>query len=102
VVLKGARTVVAAPDGRVAVNPTGNPGMASGGMGDALAGIAGSLLGQGIGAFDAACAAVFWHGLAADRIALRRGAAGLLATDVVEELPAALAERQVALFGTVR
>src|SRR6185503_4805876 len=57
VVLKGARTVVAAPDGRTAINPTGNPGMASGGMGDALSGIAGALLGQGVAAFPAACAA---------------------------------------------
>jgi ADP-dependent NAD(P)H-hydrate dehydratase / NAD(P)H-hydrate epimerase len=99
IVLKGARTVIAAPKGRVAINPTGNPGMASGGMGDALAGIAGSLVGRGIPAFEAACAAVYWHGLAADRVALRRGESGLLATDVIEELPVALAERQAALFG---
>jgi ADP-dependent NAD(P)H-hydrate dehydratase / NAD(P)H-hydrate epimerase len=99
VVLKGARTIIAAPDGRVALNPSGNPGMASGGMGDALSGIVACLLGQGIEPFSAACAAVFWHGLAADRVAARRGEAGLLATDVIEELPPALRERQVALFG---
>jgi NAD(P)H-hydrate epimerase len=90
VVLKGARTVVAAPDGRVAINPTGNPGMASGGMGDVLAGVIGALLAAGSSAPEAAGGATFWHGLAADRVAARRGEAGLLATDVIEELPATL------------
>ena len=92
VVLKGSRTVIASPDGLVSINPTGNPGMASGGMGDALAGIIGSLLGQGLPAFEAAEVAVFWHGAAADRVAERRGEAGLLASDVIEELPPTLAE----------
>jgi NAD(P)H-hydrate epimerase len=94
IVLKGARTVIAAPDGRVSINPTGNPGMASGGMGDALAGIVGSLLAQGIDAFEAAEVATFWHGHAADRVAARRGEAGLTASDVIDELPSALAELQ--------
>lgn len=98
VVLKGARTVIAAPDGLVAINPTGNPGMASGGMGDALAGMIGSLLAQGVPEGEAARAAVFWHGYAADRVARRRGEAGLLAGDVIEELPPALAELQGGLF----
>src|SRR5262249_19088618 len=62
VVLKGARTVIAAPDGRVAICPTGNPGMASGGMGDVLSGVVGALLAQGLAPFDAACLAVFAHG----------------------------------------
>ncbi len=73
VVLKGSRTVIASAGGLVAINPTGNPGMASGGMGDALAGIIGSLLAQGLEPMEAAEAGVFWHGAAADRVASRRG-----------------------------
>ncbi|MGH7856737.1 MAG: NAD(P)H-hydrate dehydratase [Candidatus Binatia bacterium] len=97
VVLKGARTVIATPEGLVALSPTGNPGMASGGMGDALSGILGALLAQGLAADEAAAAGVFWHGHAADRVAARRGEAGLLATDVIEELPPALRELQATL-----
>jgi ADP-dependent NAD(P)H-hydrate dehydratase / NAD(P)H-hydrate epimerase len=94
VVLKGSRTIVASPHGDVAINPSGNPGMATGGMGDALAGILGSLLAQGLPPFDAAAAAVHWHGLAGDRVARRHGEAGILASDVIEELgPTLLAER---------
>jgi hydroxyethylthiazole kinase-like uncharacterized protein yjeF len=91
VVLKGARTVVAEPDGRAAINCSGNPGLGSGGTGDALAGILGGLLAQGYPAPDAARLGVFLHGYAADRIAARRGMIGLLASDVIEELPAATA-----------
>jgi ADP-dependent NAD(P)H-hydrate dehydratase / NAD(P)H-hydrate epimerase len=98
VVLKGARTVIAAPSGLVSINPTGNPGMASGGMGDALAGITGSLLGQGLAPDEAAETAVFWHGAAADRVAGRRGEAGLLASDLIDELPPALAAIQSRFF----
>jgi NAD(P)H-hydrate epimerase len=65
-VLKGASTVVAAPDGRVFVNPTGNSGLASGGTGDVLTGLITSLMAQGMSPLDAACAGVFLHGLAAD------------------------------------
>ena len=89
VVLKGAGSLIATPDGRLAINPTGNPGMGSGGMGDVLAGIAGALLAQGLPAGEAATTAVFWHGFAANEVATRRGEAGLLASDVVEELPPA-------------
>ena len=99
VVLKGARTVVASPQGIASINPTGNAGMASGGMGDALAGMVGSLLGQGLDPQEAAETAVFWHGAAADRVASRQGEAGLLASDVIEELPATLREAQASLFG---
>jgi NAD(P)H-hydrate epimerase len=98
VVLKGARTLVACPDGRLWVNLTGNPGMASGGMGDALSGIIGALLAQGVAAAQAAAAAVFWHGLAADRVAACRGEVGLCASDVIEELPAALASTTAELL----
>ncbi len=66
VVLKGARTVVAAPDGRATINPTGNPGLASGGTGDVLAGIIAAFLARGIPAFEAAWAGVYLHGLAGD------------------------------------
>ncbi|MCX6844103.1 MAG: NAD(P)H-hydrate dehydratase, partial [candidate division WOR-3 bacterium] len=65
-VLKGASTVVAAPDGRVFVNPTGNSGLASGGTGDVLTGLIVGLMAQGTSPLDAACAGVFLHGLAAD------------------------------------
>ena len=94
VVLKGARTVVAGPDGRVSINPTGNPGMASGGMGDVLAGMVGALLAQGLDLREAGEVGAYWHGYAADRVARRSGETGLLATDVIEELPMALRELQ--------
>jgi NAD(P)H-hydrate epimerase len=94
VVLKGARSIVVAPDGRAAIVPTGNPGMASGGTGDVLAGVVGGLLAQGLDAFDAACVATFAHGLAGDRVALRQGEIGLLARDLLDELPPTLATLQ--------
>ncbi len=88
-VLKGARTLVAAPDGRVHVNTSGHPGLASGGMGDVLTGLIGGLLAQGLAAVEAAVLGVYLHGLAADRLLETFGVAGLLATDVIRELPAA-------------
>jgi ADP-dependent NAD(P)H-hydrate dehydratase / NAD(P)H-hydrate epimerase len=90
IALKGARTVVAAPDGRVFVNPTGNPGMASGGMGDVLTGLVGGFLAQGLPALDATLLAVHLHGLAGDRGAARLGQHALVATDVLAEVPAIL------------
>jgi NAD(P)H-hydrate epimerase len=90
VVLKGHRTVIADPDGRAAVNPTGNPGMATGGTGDALAGIMGALLARGLGAWAAATAAVYLHGLAGDRAAARLGEEPLAAGDLIESIPEAL------------
>jgi NAD(P)H-hydrate epimerase len=96
VVLKGARTVIASPDGTAAICPAGNPGMASGGTGDVLAGIVGGLLAQGLAPADAAALAVFAHGLAGDQVAARRGEVGLLARDLLAELPAALAHLQAA------
>ena len=97
VVLKGARTIVVAPDGRAGIVPAGNPGMASGGTGDVLAGIVGGLLAQGLDAFDAASLASFAHGLAGDRVALRQGEVGLLARDLLDELPATLATLQATI-----
>ncbi len=90
-VLKGAGTIIAAPDGRLAINPTGNPGMAAGGMGDVLSGIIGGLLAQGLNAWDAACLGVYLHGMAADRIATKVQT-GFLASEVADEIPMALQE----------
>ncbi len=89
-VLKGARTVIATPDGRVSINPTGNPGMASGGMGDALAGILAALLGQGLTAENAMKLGVYLHGFVGDRIAAARGPIGLIASDIIDGLPEGL------------
>ena len=86
-VLKGARSIIAAPDGRTWLNPTGNPGMASGGMGDVLSGIIGGLLAQGYAPDEACCLGVFLHGAAADIFAQQHGEAGMLARDVIDTLP---------------
>jgi NAD(P)H-hydrate epimerase len=86
-VLKGARTVVAAPNGAVYVNVNGNPGMATGGAGDVLAGIIAGLLAQGLSAEQATALGVFLHGAAGDRAAALRPSVGsLLAGDIVEML----------------
>lgn len=84
-VLKGAGTLIA-DDSRIRVATVGNPGMASGGMGDVLAGICGALLAQGLTPFNAACMAVDLHGRAADRVAEKQGEIGLLASDLFVEL----------------
>lgn len=86
VVLKGACTVIAAPDGRCAVNPTGNPGLARGGSGDVLAGMTSALLACKLPAFEAAVCAVYLHGAAADRAAAKHGEAGMLPHDLFAEL----------------
>ena len=85
-VLKGAGTVIGGNDGRWAVNSSGNPGMATGGMGDVLSGIIGGLLVQGHGPWQAACLGVYLHGAAADRLA-EQGDRGYLASDVAAMLP---------------
>jgi len=90
-VLKGAPTVVASPDGAACVNPTGNPGMATAGMGDVLTGAIVALLAQKLPPYDAARLAVFVHGLAGDLAAGEIGPIGLTAGDVAERLPRALA-----------
>ena len=87
VALKGAHTVVSEPNGRTVVNPTGNPGMASGGMGDVLTGIIGSLLCQGFSPWEATSAGVFLHGLAADLASQKKGERGLIARDVIDAVP---------------
>ena len=91
-ILKGRRTVVAAPNGRVAVNPTGNSGMAKGGSGDILSGVVLSLLGQGMEPFAACCAAVYCHGLAGDLAAAALGERGMAPTDLLARLPRAFQE----------
>ena len=100
VVLKGARTVIAAPEGGMAVNLGGNPGMASGGMGDVLAGIIGALCAQGLGPMEAAEAGVHVHTMAADLAAEALGGEnGLTASDVIGRLPAALTQVRRAADG---
>lgn len=94
VVLKGARTVVAAPDGRMLVNPTGNPGLARGGSGDVLSGMTAALLACGLPAFEAAACAVYLHGAAADRAAAEHGEYGMLPHDILTELGRLFAEHQ--------
>jgi NAD(P)H-hydrate epimerase len=90
VVLKGAATLVAEPGGFLLVNPTGGPALASGGTGDVLTGVIAGFLAQGLAPRDAAALGVFVHGLAADRLAERHGAAGVLAGEVAGALPDAL------------
>ena len=85
--LKGAGTVVAAPDGRLYENHTGNPGMAKGGSGDVLAGMVSSLAAQGIDPFEAASAAVYLHGLAGDMCAEKFSQGAMLPTDIIGMLP---------------
>lgn len=92
VVLKGAGTVVAAPDGRVRQCPTGNSGMATGGSGDVLSGIIGALLAQGLDAFEASCAGVYVHGLAGDIAARNKTERGMIASDIIDALPDAWRE----------
>ena len=94
VVLKGARTVVAAPDGRVCVNPTGNPGLSRGGSGDVLAGMTAALLACHLPAYEAAACAVYLHGAAADRAAAVHGEYGMLPHDILPELGRMFAEHQ--------
>lgn len=90
VVLKGHRTLVAMPDGHVAVNATGNSGMATGGTGDVLTGMIGAWLARGLSSWDASRLGVFAHGLAGDLAARRTGEEGMIAGDLIDEIPAAL------------
>ncbi len=86
VVLKGADTIIATPEGKVYVNLTGNNGMAKGGSGDVLAGMMGSLLAQGLSTEKAAAYAVYYHGLAGDRCAEKRSLRTMLPSDLIEEI----------------
>jgi NAD(P)H-hydrate epimerase len=89
VVLKGAMTVVAGPGGDLAVAPFANPGLASGGTGDVLAGALAGLLAQGMAPFAAACAAVYLHGMAGEMARAELGGSGMVAGDLLELLPRA-------------
>jgi NAD(P)H-hydrate epimerase len=89
-VLKGARTIVARPDGLLMICPTGNPGMATAGTGDVLTGMLVGLLAQGVPSWEAACAATYLHGAAGDLAAQRLGPAGMIAGDVIEQIPYAI------------
>jgi NAD(P)H-hydrate epimerase len=90
VVLKGAPTVTASATGTATVNPTGNPGLATAGTGDVLTGTIAALLAQGLAPYDAARLGVYLHGLAGDLAAAEKGQAGLIAGDVIEQLPRAI------------
>lgn len=94
VVLKGAFTVIAAPDGRASLAPFANPALASAGTGDVLAGAIASLVAQGLDSYAAACAGVFLHGFAGELAAVSAGKAGVLATDLLGNLPQARAALQ--------
>ncbi len=90
--LKGKGTVIAARDKEHTVNPSGNSGMATGGTGDVLSGIIASLAAQGCNAYDATVLGVYLHGRAGDLAALQKGVHGLIASDLCNELPAAISE----------
>lgn len=94
VLLKGAYTLIGFPDGRITINPTGNPALATGGTGDVLTGMIAGLVAQGMEAGEAAVAAAYLHGLAADRLGPRLGV-GMVAGDLLDEIPQA----RVALQG---
>ena len=91
-VLKGAPTVVALSDGRVAVNSTGNPGMATAGSGDVLTGVIAGLIAQGLAAETAACLGVYVHGRAGDRAVERLGEWGMRAGDIADEIALAMVD----------
>jgi hydroxyethylthiazole kinase-like uncharacterized protein yjeF len=92
VVVKGANTIVAAPDGRARLSPFANPGLATGGTGDVLAGAITGLIAQGVEPFDAASLGVYLHGLAGELVRRELGEAGMLAGDVAAALPRAIKE----------
>jgi len=87
VVLKGAYTVIAAPDGRAKLNPSANPALASAGTGDVLSGAIAGLLAQGLPSFDAACCGVYLHSAAAEMVREELGDAGMVASDLLPVLP---------------
>jgi ADP-dependent NAD(P)H-hydrate dehydratase / NAD(P)H-hydrate epimerase len=97
VVLKGAYTTVAIPDGRLFFNSTGNPGMATAGSGDVLTGIILGLLAQGFSLQDAATAGIFLHGMAGDLAVSHKSEMSLIATDITEFFGNAV--REVSEFG---
>ncbi|MBI2829615.1 MAG: NAD(P)H-hydrate dehydratase [Chloroflexi bacterium] len=95
VVLKGAYTVIASPDGRAMISPFANPGLASAGTGDVLAGAIAGLLGQGLSLFDAAVTAVHIHGKAGEAVRQELGDAGMVASDLLPALPKVIKQLKV-------
>lgn len=89
-ILKGHKTIVAAPGKKIYVNKTGNPGMATAGSGDVLTGMLAALMGQGLGGFEAAKSGVYLHGLAGDLAAKEKTQAGMLASDIIDKIPEAI------------
>lgn len=92
VLLKGAYSILGSPDEPLVVNTTGNPGMASAGMGDVLAGVAAALMGQGLNPGEAGLCSMYWHGYAGDICAERLAPIGFTASDVADALPCARAK----------
>lgn len=90
IILKGAHTVIADPEGSLFINPTGNEGMATGGTGDVLAGMLGGLVSQGLLPLQASKVGVFLHGLSGDLVASQKGTMGMIAGDVTENIPLAI------------
>jgi NAD(P)H-hydrate epimerase len=90
VVLKGANTFIAAPDGRARISGFANPGLATGGSGDVLAGVITGLAAQGLDPFEAACLGVYLHGAAGDIVRADLGDAGMIAGDLLPQLPRAI------------
>ncbi|MBT7261268.1 MAG: NAD(P)H-hydrate dehydratase, partial [Desulfobacula sp.] len=86
-ILKGAQTIISLPDGRSYICPTGNPGMASGGMGDVLTGIIAGFCAQGFSPENASLAGVFLHGMCADILSKNIGGFGFVATDMIQMIP---------------
>jgi NAD(P)H-hydrate epimerase len=89
-VLKGARTLIAEPGGAVHINPTGNPGMATAGVGDVLTGVIAGLISQGLAPAIAAMVGVYLHGLAGDLACRQLGPEAMIAGDLLEKLPEAI------------
>jgi NAD(P)H-hydrate epimerase len=94
VVMKGVPTIIAVPEGNIFINTTGNPGMATAGAGDVLTGIIASLMGQGLNPADASALGVFLHGMAGDKAAEKTGEYSLIASEIINALPAAFMELQ--------
>ena len=89
-VLKGHRTLIATPRGEVFINPTGNPGMASGGTGDVLTGMIGGLICQGFDILQSLQISIYLHGLAGDLVVRALGEKSLIATDIIRKIPEVL------------
>jgi NAD(P)H-hydrate epimerase len=92
-ILKGHRTLIATPKGEIFINPTGNPGMASGGTGDVLTGMIGGLICQGFEILPSLQISVYLHGLAGDDVAQELGEKSLIATDIIKKIPTLLQGR---------